>query len=392
MKKQYLRISIAALFFAALIFGTSCSKKSSDDPKPTTTAPTTTPPATQQKQVPTTIKDKEDPKAGDGTVRESATNVTVGGTTVAVQAPTDNFKTTTLSSEGKTNLNNLLGVSNTRLAGAFDFGWYIIKAEAQIDPNSTDKTNLLDPDNNPEADSLKIVMFFDDEIPGIYYQYYYALDTEGTGDAKYWDWGTYAVDKDVETIAFDFNENNVPAEIWNIKFITSSSIVLKTTVAVGSLVVPVTVGLYGFNLQANDDTHVVSELETGLSESTWYLNSYQDAAQQTITTDYICKITSSFTIYPSFSYLFASPIPCSTFGLGYYYFKKSGNKDVIVMYYDTYTDSNSNTYTDLYIEAEVTSSKDSLSLKYISCPLIPNYVGYTFNYTNATPISSTRKE
>lgn len=394
MKKKLTKSVFGVLFLAAFFSIISCGKKSSD---PTPAATTTPPTATPSKQVPTTIKDKEAPKAGDGTVRESPTNVTVNGSPVTVQAPTDNFKTTGLSTEGQTNLNNLLGVSNARLEGAFDFGWYLIKADAQLDPNSTDKSDLLNPSVNPNADSLKSVIFFDDAIPGIYYQYYYALDKNGTGDAKYWDWGTYAVDKDVKTIAFDFDKKNVPAEIWNIKFITSSSIVLKTTVDVATAVVPVTVGLYGFNLQANDDTHSASALETELSKSIWYLSSYQDVIPQTINTDYYCQVSSYFSIFPSLSYLLGSPLPCSPAGMGYYYFKKSGNKDVIVMYFDTYTYTNttSTTYTDLYVEAEVTLSNGVLSLKYTSCPQISSYVGYTFNYTTTQPIPSTgtlRKE
>ncbi len=375
------------MLVATVFFSNSCGKKSSD-PAP---AETPTTPTANVKEVPRDIKTKEPASEGDGTVRTSPTSVITNGTTVAVQAPTSNFKTTGLSADGKTNLNNLLGVTNARMAGAFDFGWYVIKVDAQLDPNSVEKTDLLG-DANPNPDSLETILFFDDENPGIYYQYYYALDKNQTGDLKFWDWGTYAVDKEVKTIAFDFDSKNVPESIWNIKFMTSSSMVLKTDIEGDSGVVPVTVGLYGFNLQSGNDTHDASTLETNLAPSpsnpvSWYLDSY-NFPQQT-TPDYYCQIASPISFYPSISYMYGSPIPCSESQLGYYYFKKSStNKEVLVMYFDIFIDNSSLnpiTYTDFFVEAEVTLTDGVLSLMYTSCPLIPSIVNSTSKYTTTVP-------
>lgn len=231
MKKQYLRISIAAFFIAALTFSTSCSKKSSDEPKPATTT-TPTPVASEKPKAPNTAK-RETTDPVDGTGRPPLTDISVGG--VMVQDQENQRKDMTVENQGKLDGLTGKGTTNGRFAetSTTDFGWMV--ADMTIDGTALSDA-LID------KAGLRSILFFNIDESGYYWQF----DT----DSSKWSWGTYGVDADMTTIAFDFNEENESSTVWKISKITKDRFVISGTFNIDEDVQleNVVIGLNAFDL------------------------------------------------------------------------------------------------------------------------------------------------
>ena len=208
MKTQYLRISITAVFFAALIFGTSCKKKSSDSVAPATTTPvaTSTKPA-----APNTAK-RETTAPVDGTGRPPLTDIPVAGG-VTVQDQENQRKDMTVANQGKLDGLTGRGISQGRFEGdpaRTDFGWIVADMTVNGEAYS---------DNKIQNDGLQSILFFNIDSSGYYWQF----DT----DSSKWSWGTYGIDTAMTTIAFDFDGKNNPNQVWKIAKITKDRFVIS---------------------------------------------------------------------------------------------------------------------------------------------------------------------
>jgi hypothetical protein len=215
MKKQYLNLSIAAFFFAALTFSTSCSKKSSDDPKPATTPTTTPPPASTKPAAPNTSNKSAANQTEDGTLRIPLTATPVPTSAGSVSVLDQNQQRSQMTNtDNITKLDNLTGKGTTQgrmEAGTTDFGWFI--SDVTVNGKSYS-------DQEISANGFDAVFFFNiDDVSGYYWQYHISEDT--------WAWGTYGIDANMSTIAFDFNDNLVPNEVWEITKLNGNRLVVK---------------------------------------------------------------------------------------------------------------------------------------------------------------------
>jgi hypothetical protein len=210
MKKQYIRISIASFFFAALIFGMSCSKKSSD-PTPATLTPTP-PVATSTKPAAPNTAKRETVPPENGTGRPPVTEIPVGSVVVQDQ---DNQRAEIKDQGNKDKLDNLTGRGTSQ--GRFesdpvrtDFGWIV--ADMTIDGKSYTDQKIFD-------DTLQSIFFFNIDSSGYYWQF--------KTKTKKWFWGTYGIDTGMTSIAFDFNSKLLPKKVWIISKITQDRLVIS---------------------------------------------------------------------------------------------------------------------------------------------------------------------
>jgi len=269
MKKQYLRISIAAFFIAALIFSTSCSKKSSD---PTPAAPTPTVATSTKPAAPNTAK-RETTDAEDGTGRPPLTDISVGAVTVKDQ---ESQRNSGMTSENTAKLDNLTGKGSTQ--GRFEensgktvFGWFI----ADFTINGVPYTDQQLYDNG-----LQQALFFNIDSSG----YYWAFENK----SKTWSWGTYGIDNGMTTLAIDFDEKWVPTEAYTIAKVTEDRLVLtgKFDFDGDGNVDNVIIGLNGYDLSSNTyngDTKLTAEEKVFVGN--WDLQLYIDAATSNTYTD-----------------------------------------------------------------------------------------------------------
>jgi hypothetical protein len=277
MKKQYLKISLTAFFFAALIFGTSCSKKSSD-PAPAT--PTPTPPvatSTKPTTAPNTTDKKSTNQTQDGTLRPPTTSISVttsSGATVDILD--QNQQRNNVSSENSIKLDNLTGKSPSQQgrleSGTTDYGWYISEMTVDGVPYSDQKI---------KDDGFERILFFNlDESAGYYWVYDYKTTS--------WYWGTYGVDKNVSYLALDIDDKGVPNELWQVTNVTPNRMVLtgKVNIDNDAALEEVVIGLNGYDL--SNSNYYNGEIKTSEEEKVflgnWNLQLYiNNLTGQTLT-------------------------------------------------------------------------------------------------------------
>lgn len=284
MKKQYLRISIAAFFIAALTFSTSCSKKSSEDPKPATPPTTTPPPVASSKPAPPNTEKRATVPAEDGTGRPPLTDIPVGSVTVKDQ---ESQRNSGMASENITKLDNLTGRGAT--SGRFSettttvFGWFVADVTINGDP-LTDQ-EIFDK-------GLQQAIFFNIDSSG----YTWTFENK----SKTWSWGTYGIDKGMTTLALDFDENWVPTQLYTIAKITNNRLVLTGKVNMieqfkgDTTRESVIFGLNGYDLS---DNNYNGDMKTSPEEKVflgnWNLQYYYDAeidSTYSLTVAALCQI------------------------------------------------------------------------------------------------------
>ena len=218
-------IKFSLLILAAL----ACSKKAEDSPQP---APTPANPSAQAtREVPVSIASNQTAAAGDGTVRTAPTFINVDGVSVAVQAPDDQFRTS-MSSSGGSSLNEILGANSSQLRSeaSNDIGWEIkgVRVNGALDDTSSLYNDWY---------------LFNANKPGIYYVFRGGPKSGGPSLLKNWSWGTYAVDKDLNFIAFDLDGNNIPAQVWSIQYLNKGLMSLKSKVKINGRITAISLKL-----------------------------------------------------------------------------------------------------------------------------------------------------
>ncbi len=211
MKKLYFG---ALTICSILLFGLSqqsCSKKEDPAPAPAPApAPTPTPTPSGVNNTPTSRTAMGAADRGDGTVRTSPTTTTTpSGSTVTVRDQSN--QRGSMNTSAATNLDELLGTSSAqskRTEENKNFAWYF----KSISVNGVKYTDQ-------QLEAVQSFFFFNIDESGYYWSY--DLNEED------WDWGTWAVDTGMTTIAFDYNGTNFE-EVWDIESVSPSQMVVTT--------------------------------------------------------------------------------------------------------------------------------------------------------------------
>jgi len=213
MKKQYLNISIAALFSVALLVGTSCSKKSSDNPAPATTNNTGGGNTSTKPAAPNTADKKTANQTEEGTLNRPLTSTPVTTSSGSVSVLDQGQQRSNMGVSATSSLDNVLGTGSGQLrteVGKTDFGWAI--ADVTVDGVAYNDQEIID-------NGFDAVFFFNIDSSGYYWQYQISTNE--------WAWGTYGVDANMSTIAFDFNDKFIANEVWEITKVTKDRFVVK---------------------------------------------------------------------------------------------------------------------------------------------------------------------
>jgi hypothetical protein len=268
MKNQAVHLKHVLLFFTALFWLASCSKKS-DSPAPAATS------GNSIASPNTTNKNPSDASSPTSTGRPVVTDINVSTTNTAGSAVNVSVvdpvqQRTTMADSNQTSLDKLLGVSTgqqLRTEGASqnkDFGWLLY--DMTINGKAYNNQQIYD-------GGAQTITFFNIDSSGYYWQY--------NTKTKNWVWGTWAIDKSVKFLAFDFDKSGVPEQVWEITRISDDRMLIRSRFDFNGdgLVDDVILGLNGLDLTS---TYFDGQIKLSQSEklfvNNWTFIGYQGSA------------------------------------------------------------------------------------------------------------------
>jgi hypothetical protein len=385
------------LLVSLVLFVFSCGKKS-DDPQPEPTPVTPVKPGTSTKQVPTNLKDSEPAAKGDGTVRTSPTAVTTTAGPVSVQDPSkakvgDN-------GESANDLNQLLGLGNNlrkESSEGSNFAWFVTRV--RVDGFEPVKSDAAGSDT---MDVFNDVYFF--EPDGYYYVWHSNKGDEGDNysDIKNWDWGTWAIDDSLDYIAFDFDANNVPAEVWEIKALSKGYMALKTRDTIEGKPTDVYVSFEGYDFADENfglnkfDKYdsVLTYNPSSVADNYWVLSGRTNNTGASISESQAgCSFSGTMLNFVYGKYLVTETgfLECDlmTTTDGQAYYDKVKNTDpnadynfVLKIYYETLkVNGQVNTQYDVMVEVGVETTPNGLKFTIINLPPNAAYNGHISEFS-----------